>query len=157
MLSMRFYCEMTKEHVPPKFLSPKSPNSEFAFVSVCKKDNNINSHQESMFRDFVVTAAYSPDNKDTLAAYDAMMRNFTRNPTAQAILGKPNKDLLRVFSGMRKEALRTPAGIYLGTGVKISPAKDLDWKLILTKSQRAYTFYIPEKLYLLIIVLAHDS
>ena len=67
---------MTKEHVPPKFISPKSPNSEFAYVSVCADCNNSNSHEENKFRDFLATAGAFKGNKSADDAYAAMKRNF---------------------------------------------------------------------------------
>lgn len=80
-----------------------------------------------------MSAAYDPADKSTEGAYKKMMRNYTRNAIAEQILGKPNKDLLRVWSGMKKIDVYTPGGIYLGNAPIIQPAKDVKWKDVLIK------------------------
>ena len=45
--------ELELDHLPPKFLSPKSTRLDFAYVPACPKCNRDYSHQENIFRDFI--------------------------------------------------------------------------------------------------------
>lgn len=132
--------KMTKEHVPPKFISPKSPNSEFAFVSVCASCNNSNSHEENKFRDFLATAGAFKGSKSADDAYEAMKRNFMSNSVARLLFGRPSKDLLRIVQNIRRKDIYTPAGIYLGTQSIIMPPKDVAWESIIVKIARSLQF-----------------
>lgn len=127
--------KMSHEHVPPKFLSPKSPDSEFAKISACDKCNSGFSHKESKFRDFLATASAHKGNKSADDAYTAARRNFQRNPIARLLIG-PNKDLKRIVSSIKRQDIYTPNGIYLGTRSAIYASNDLEWKDVLIKIAR---------------------
>lgn len=125
--------KFTLEHVPPKFLSPKSPDSEFAKVTSCQDCNNKYAHEESKFRDFLATASAGKGNQSADEAYSAARRNFQRNPIARLFIG-PSKDLKRVVGGIKKEDLYSPSGkVYLGTASMIRVSNDVAWKDVVLK------------------------
>lgn len=131
--------EMTEEHVPPKFLSPESSRSEFAFVSACESCNWDSSHEESKLRDFLATAGSGRDVKSADDAYKTMKKSFERNPIGRA--GRPHKDLVRIIKSISKKDFYSPSGrIYLGTANIINPPKDLNVEEAMLKIARSLHF-----------------
>lgn len=126
--------EVTKDHIPPKCLAPKLNNSLFLYAPTCKDCQKLYPHEESKFRDFLAVASAKKGRgqavEDTL---EASFRNFKRNITANRIVGKPNKDLMRIISNIKTVRVRTKAGVYLEDQKAIYAPKDINYKLILTK------------------------
>lgn len=132
--------ETTLDHLPPKFLSPNSPDTEFAMVPACKECNNGYSWAESKFRDFVAAAATGSGNKSADDAHDAALRNYQRSPIARLFVG-PSKDLIRVFQAMKKVDIFSKSGkIYLGKGVRLSVPNDPDYEKVLIKIAKGLHF-----------------
>lgn len=131
--------KMTQEHLPSQCLSPETPKSGFFFVPACSNCNNKYSHEESKFRDYLVTASAGKGNKSADKAYQAMRRNFMRNPIGR--VGRPHKDLIRIVKNISKKDFFSPDGkIYLGTGRIISSPDDLDIESVLIKIVRGLHF-----------------
>ena len=130
---------LTIEHLPPKCLSPKSADSEFATISACQNCNNKYSHEESKFRDFVATAGSGRGLIAADEAYGAMKRNFARNPIGRA--GNPHKDLIRLIKNIKRRDFYTPSGkVYLGSSNVVTPPDDLDLEGVLLKIARGLHF-----------------
>lgn len=124
--------KITKEHVPPKFLSPKSLNGEFAAISACKDCNKGNSHAESKFRDFVAVGSAFTGNKSADDAYKASLRNFQRSPAARMFLG-PSVDLIRIVKSIKRVDLISKGGVYLGKAPTLYVPDEPDYNNILIK------------------------
>lgn len=131
--------KMTKEHAPPKFLSPKSPDSMFATISACEDCNKANSHAESKFRDFVAAAGAYSGNKSADGAYEASIRNFQRSPAARMLLG-PSVDLVRIIKSIKHVDLFSKGGIYLGKAPILHVPEDPDYKKVLIKIAKGVHF-----------------
>ena len=130
---------LTDDHFPPKCLSPKSADSEFAMILACKRCNKKYSDEESKFRDFVATAGSGRSLIAADEAYKKMKRNFARNQIGRA--GRPHKDLVRLTKNIKYKDLYTPSGrIYLGSSYVITPPKDLDLEGVLLKIARGLHF-----------------
>ena len=131
---------MSMDHVPPKNLSPSSPDSDFILVTAHKSCNEQYSHEESKFRDFVVTAATGRNNPSLIAARQKMLNNFNRNYIGRA--GRVHKDQLRLLRNMYYEQQYAVSGsIYLGKTLKIKPSHDTDFERLFIKIARGLHYY----------------
>lgn len=138
---------LTDDHVPPRCLSPKSPNSSFFHLPAHKDCNEKLSHQESVLRDFLATAGAKKNCQSADDAFENMKRNFSRNLICRA--GLPHKDLVRIVKNIEKRAITTPQGIYLGAVKVVKPPSDIDISPAIIKIARGlhYQFYkevVPE-------------
>ena len=132
--------KFTLEHVPPKFLSPRSPDTEFAKVAACKNCNSKYSHEESKFRDFLAVATAGKGIKSADDAYSSARRNFLRNPIARLFIG-PSKDLKRIVRSIKREDIYSPSGkIYLGQALVIRMPDDVGWRDIVLKIAKGLHF-----------------
>lgn len=126
--------EITDDHVPPKNLAPKTPDSEFILLPACEKCNGKYSHEESKFRDFVVSAGAHRGLKSADDALEAAIRNFTRNPPKDGIT--PQKDLQRLIKNHSIVDVIGPDGVSLGKSHAITVSDDLNWRSVLVKIAR---------------------
>ena len=122
---------LTRDHIPPKNLAPRTSDATFLYAYACSTCNNKLSHDESKFRDFLAVTCSDESIPEANDAFEAFKRNIQRNDLGRA--GMPHKDLVRILQGMGKKDIYTPNQIYLGTAPTISMAPDIDVKGILLK------------------------
>lgn len=125
---------VTDDHVPPKFLAPENPRSDFQFAPACRDCNNQFSHLESKFRDFLAVCCGNAGVKEADDALAAFTRNVQRNPPKDIRI--PQKDLARVMEGVRTADAYSPGGIYLGKVPTIRPSAEVDVSTVLVKIAR---------------------
>ncbi len=125
---------ITRDHIPPKSLSPNSSNSLFQYAPACEECNRKFSHDESKLRDFLAVLRAGSGIAAADDAYEALKRNVNRNAINRA--GMPHRDLLRIQEGIEQRETYSPGGIYLGTTKVISPAPDIDIQALLVKIAR---------------------
>lgn len=139
--------EVTKDHIPPKCLAPKLDNSNFLYAPSCVDCRKLYPHEESKFRDFLAAAAGKKgQNQAADDALEASFRNFRRNKTANIILGKPNKDLLRVVQNIKRTRIKTKSGIYLNDVNMIYAPKDVNYQLLLSKIAKGIHYNVTKKI-----------
>jgi hypothetical protein len=125
----------TDDHIPPKNLAPKNSNLEFIHGPACAECNNKLSHEESKFRDFLAVACSGLGIVEADNAFEAFQRSLNRNTLGRA--GRPPKDLVRIWEGIRQQDIYTARGnIYLGKTITISPAHDINIEAVLVKIAR---------------------
>jgi hypothetical protein len=125
---------LTRDHVPPKNLAPRTPDTTFLYAYACSSCNNKSSHDESKFRDFLAVACSCENIPEANDAFEAFKRNIQRNDLGRA--GMPHKDLTRILQGIDRKDIYTLGSIYLGTVSTITPAPDIDIQGILLKIAR---------------------
>ncbi len=130
--------KLTDDHVPPRCLSPKSPNTSFFHLPAHKECNERLSHEESILRDFLATVGAKKNCQSADDAFLKMKKNFSRNIIGRA--GQPHKDLVRIVKNISKKDLITPQGIYLKTVKVVYPPKDVNILSVIIKIARGLHF-----------------
>ena len=125
---------VSRDHIPPKNIAPKSSNALFQYAPACTECNQKFSHEESKFRDFLAILRSGSGIVAADDAYAALSRSLARNADQRA--GMPHKDLLRIMEGIGEREIYTPNGIYVGTARVISPASDINIPSLLIKVAR---------------------
>lgn len=137
--------KMTMDHLPPECLSPGTPKSGYFSIPACSTCNNKYSHEESKFRDYIATASAGRNSKSAEKAYQAMKRNFKRNPIGRA--GRPHKDLVRLVNNIStKDFYSSDGQVYLFSRRVITQPDDLDARAVLIKIARGLHYFCAEEI-----------
>lgn len=110
--------EVELDHVPPKFLSPSSPRTDFLFAPACSSCNRGFSTHEEILRNFLATGFADSKNPSVVAAQNKMLSSFEKGKITRRALHHPHKQ--QILDHSKQISVYSKAGIYLGEAMKIS-------------------------------------
>lgn len=130
---------MTQDHVPPRGLSPLSPDSDFLLLPAHSACNNRYSVQERRVITFLASACGYKGNDSADAAWKAAERSFKFNEIGRA--GATSKDLVRLLKNSKLVDMYTPHGLFRGQRTICWPSDDTDVQLIIGKIVRGLHYH----------------
>lgn len=131
---------LTDDHIPPKCLSPKSPDTSFFHAGACGVCNNKLSHEESVLRDLLATSGSKKGNRSADEAFEKAMSNFKRGLIKSG--GRHSKDLTRIALNIKRKNVITKSGIVLGEMPFLYPPEDIKTEKVLIKIAKGVHYQV---------------
>lgn len=99
----------TSDHIPPKSIFPKPRPNNLITVPSCFDCNNSASELDEVFRLYLALHVGDLNDKITAVYFHEALRTFKHNKKLQC----------EILSSAEMVDFKTPAGIYLGQGMKV--------------------------------------